>query len=174
MRSPNLKINEFMEKKTMELLDINVMTDASFSMMPKNERHNWKTALSVIKVATLIVQYFGVKMDSARTPAENFAKIPFHYFLEPHEHELRTNMSYKTLVLKHERTSSIALTDAQHKKLIFIIEKRLPMGSRIQSDYLAAKRKMNNPIEKWHEAMSRLLEVLENARKSISRAYKRR
>ena len=111
-----------MGKTTMELLDIKVMTDANFSMMPKNERHNWKTTLSVIKVATLIVQYFGVKMDSARTLAENFAKIPFHYSLESNEHELRTYMSYKTLVINHERTSSIALTDAQHKELTFIIE----------------------------------------------------
>ena len=170
LRSPNLKINECMSKTTIELLDIKVMTDARFSMMPKNERHNWKTALSVIKVATLIVQYFGIKMDSARTLAENFAKIPFHYSLETHEFELRTFMAYKTLVLNHERSSSIVLSDAQHKELILIIEKRLPIGSRIQSDYVAAKRMTNNSVETWHEAMNRLLEVLENARKSISRS----
>ena len=134
LRSPNLKINECMSKTTIELLDIKVMTDASFSMMPKNERHNWKTALSMIKVATLIVQYFGVKLDSsARTLAENFAKIPFHYSLETHGFELRTYVSYKTLTLNHERTSSIALADAQHKELFLIIEKRSPMDSWIQS-----------------------------------------
>ena len=64
-------------------------------------------------------------MDSARTLTENFAKIPFYYSLENHDQELRTYMTFKTLVLNHEYSSSIAVLDAQYKELNLIMEKRL-------------------------------------------------
>ena len=108
LRSPNLKLNECIGKTTMELLNIKVMTDTHFTLLSKGDRPNWKTLLNVSKVATLILQYFGVKLDTARTLAENFAKIPFHYSLESHDQELNTFMTYNTLVLNYERTSSVA------------------------------------------------------------------
>ena len=82
-------------------------------------------------------------------------------------------MDYKELVQNHERISSSLLTVAQHKELIVILEKRLPLGSRIQSDYRAAKCKSNNPNETWVEAITRLHECPERARAliSVSKSY---
>ena len=67
-------------------------------------------------------------MHCTRTLAENFAKIPFHHSLENRDQEQIKYMTYKSLVLNHERSSSTALLDAQHKELILIIEKRLPVA----------------------------------------------
>ena len=138
-RSPNLKLNECMGNTSIHLLNIKIMTDTNFTMLPRLERGNWKTALSITQIAQLIVQYFGAKMDSASTLAENFAKVPFHYSLESHDYELQTYLKYKDLVQSYERALGTTISASLNKELITILEKRLPIGSRILSDYRASK-----------------------------------
>ena len=104
-RSPNLKVNECMGNVFIDLLNIMIITDTNFTLLPRKERCNWNTLLPITKIAQLIVQYFGAKMDDAKTLAENFAKVPFHYSLEKHDYELATYLLYKDLVHSHERTS---------------------------------------------------------------------
>ena len=83
-RSPNFKLNECMGSTSINLLNIKIMTDTNFTMLPRLERGNWRTALSITQIVQLVVQYFGAKMDDAKTLVENFAKVPFHYSLEKH------------------------------------------------------------------------------------------
>ena len=172
-RSPNLKLNECMGNTSIHLLNIKIMTDTNFTMLPRLERGNWKTALSITQIAQLIVQYFGAKMDSASTLAENFAKVPFHYSLESHDYELQTYLKYKDLVQSYERALGTTISASLNKELITILEKRLPIGSRILSDYRASKAKSNNPDDTWDTAIYRIIECLENARAliSISKSY---
>ena len=170
-RSPNLKLNECMGNTSINLLNIKIMTDTNFTMLPRLERGNWKNALSITQIAQLVVQYFGAKMDDDKTLAENFAKVPFHYSLEKHDYELATYLLYKDLVHSYERKSPIS--PSQHKELITILEKRLPIGSRILSDYREAKAAASSQDETWHEALERFIECLDKARVliSISKSY---
>ena len=64
-----------MGNTSINLLNIKIMTDTNFTMLPKLERGNWKNALSITQIAQLVVQYFGAKMDDDKTLAENFAKV---------------------------------------------------------------------------------------------------
>ena len=57
--------------------------------------------------------------------------------------------------------------------MITILEKRLPIGSRILSDYREAKATANTLNETWHEALERIIQCLDKARAliSISKSY---
>lgn len=95
-----------MKNVSIDLLNIKIMTDTNFTLLPRKERCNWKTLIPITEIAQLIVQYFGAKMDSTNTSAKNFAMVPFHYSLESHDYELCTYLLYKDLVQSHERTSA--------------------------------------------------------------------
>ena len=117
------------------------------------------------------MQYFCTKKQGDHTLAELFAQVPFYYSLASDEEELGTYMAYKELTTDDQRTRRI--TPTQHLELISILERRLPKGSRIESDYLESKKQDNNSLKKWDTAMTRIIPVVTAARNAIrmSRSY---
>ena len=167
MRYPHLKINDCMQKQAIQLVNLKILCDTKLTVGDPRERHDWQNKLTIVQIATLIVQYFCPNGLGDSTLAESFSKIPFHYRLSDHDLENATFMRHIDLVSNYERAKG-PLTVAQHHELIQIFEKRLGKGSQIQQDYFKAKALFNPAPHTWMKAMLRLGEVLNTARQMFA------
>ena len=93
-----MKINDCMQKHAINLLNLKILTDPTYSMHDRRERHEWHTKLNKVQIATLIVQYFYPNGLGDGTLAESLGNVPFHYCLSNHDLENATFMRYIELV----------------------------------------------------------------------------
>ena len=114
-----------MRRQAVDLLNVKILTDTDFTIIPRRDKINWKEVMTIVQVATLVRQYFCPRRSSDNTLAELFSKLPFHYSITSQEEELQTYMRYNKLVEEYERVRGL-LTKEQHVELISILEKRLP------------------------------------------------
>lgn len=162
----NFSLNEVIVGQAVELLQICIYGDGSFSMLSEADTPSWLELLTVAQAAELVMKYFGPRPNSGRTLAENFGNVSFSFgFLEP-SYERETMMNLLDLTKAYEQVEG-AITPEQHAHLIVLIEKRLPQDGQIRADYFAKRGPRPIANETWSAAMRRLHLCINDVRLSL-------
>ena len=150
----NFALSDVIVGRSVDLLDMSIKSDPTFTMLSEADIPRWIELLSVAQAAELVVRHFGARPDSGRTLAENFGNIDFAFNFSDPAYERATMIAMVNLVQSHEQLSG-PITPEQHAHLITLIEKRLPPDSQIRTDYFVRRGPRPIPGETWRDAMSR-------------------
>jgi hypothetical protein len=139
--------NDIFALSEVDLLDICILTDTSFTMLSDTDVSRWLELLTVAQATELVIRYFA---DSGRTLAENFGNLRFAFSFADPSVERATMMAMVNLVQSQEQLSG-PISPSQHAHLNTLIEKRLPADSQIRTDYFLRRGPRAHPDETWKD-----------------------
>ena len=135
-----IDIQQTMTEAAMDTLDMKFRCDPSLKVLKKSEVFLWRTRLSHLQIARLVIQYFGKRQDEKKTLAEAFSKVKFQYCIDNEDHEILMIVDYKEVIKGYTRTVG-EITEEQQRDFIQIFEKRVAAGeTQIRHDYFDMKR----------------------------------